>query len=190
MRSASLLRRVREHALALSLTPVRLTQSLHAPARSRLSSRLRIACMPQARAARAQPHTHNRRLHLLEPAALYHPNNPEIPGSPACDGATDQGASWTGRPRWPPGVARTTSIPWPGRRLAIARSHCGGSRAGTREWSGGGGRAAEVLGRRVSRRCWRLKGCAVGRLRCFLLRHDEEPKCHREEQVDQRREPS
>ena len=55
MRSASLLRRVREHALALSLTPVRLTQSLHAPARSRLSSRLRIACMPQACANRAQP---------------------------------------------------------------------------------------------------------------------------------------
>jgi hypothetical protein len=37
--------------------------------------------MPQARAARAQPHTHNRRLHLLEPAALYHPNNPEVGGS-------------------------------------------------------------------------------------------------------------
>ena len=37
--------------------------------------------MPQARAARAQPLTYNRRLHLLEPAALYHPNNPEVPGS-------------------------------------------------------------------------------------------------------------
>ena len=40
--------------------------------------------MPQARAARAQPHTYNRRLHLLEPAAQYHPNNPEVPGSLAC----------------------------------------------------------------------------------------------------------
>ena len=37
--------------------------------------------MPQARAARAQPLTYNRRLHLLELAALYHPNNPEVPGS-------------------------------------------------------------------------------------------------------------
>ena len=38
--------------------------------------------MPQARAICAQPHTYNRRLQEMEPAAQYHPNNPEAGGSP------------------------------------------------------------------------------------------------------------
>ena len=41
-------------------------------------------CLPQAGAVRAQSHTYNRRLQEMEPAALYHPNNPEVAGSPAC----------------------------------------------------------------------------------------------------------
>ena len=46
--SESFLRRVRAHALAHSLSPILLSQSLYAPACSRPSSRLWIACRTQA----------------------------------------------------------------------------------------------------------------------------------------------
>jgi hypothetical protein len=52
----------------------RLALTLHAPAHSRLSSRLRIApSMPSP--------THTTAGSKREPAAQYHPNNPEVAGS-------------------------------------------------------------------------------------------------------------
>jgi hypothetical protein len=60
IKGASFLRRVRAHALALSLNPIRLTQSLHPP--GAFPSLIKT----KNSAARAQLQTHNRRLQEVE----------------------------------------------------------------------------------------------------------------------------